>query len=51
MTMHRGPIIMRPPPLAREVVRVDDLSIFMRAPGFDRKLAQRLVADHAHDPR
>jgi hypothetical protein len=37
--------------LAREVVRVDDLSIFMRAPGFDRKLAQRLVADHAHDPR
>jgi hypothetical protein len=37
--------------LAREVTRVDDLSIFMRAPGFDHKQAQRLLADHAHDPR
>jgi hypothetical protein len=37
--------------LAREVLRVDNLSIFMRAPGFDRELALGLVADHAHDPR
>ncbi|MGE4248117.1 MAG: hypothetical protein AB7F09_01925 [Parvibaculaceae bacterium] len=37
--------------IAREVARVDDLSIFMRPPGFDSELARRLVADHAHDPR
>jgi hypothetical protein len=37
--------------VAREVVRVDDLSIFMRSPNFDGRLAQRLVQDHAHDPR
>ncbi|MGE0005505.1 MAG: hypothetical protein AB7S92_07930 [Parvibaculaceae bacterium] len=37
--------------VAREVVRVDDLSIFMRAPGFDRGLARRLADEHAHDPR
>jgi hypothetical protein len=37
--------------VAREVVRVNDLSIFMRPAGFDRELAQRLIADHAYDPR
>jgi hypothetical protein len=37
--------------LAREVVRVDDLSIFMRSPAFDREHALRFIAQHAHDPR
>ena len=37
--------------IGREVVRVNDLSIFMRPAAFDRKLAQRLIDDHAHDPR
>jgi len=37
--------------IAREVVRVGDLSIFMRRTARDRKLAQRLIDDHAHDPR
>jgi hypothetical protein len=37
--------------LAREVLRVNDLSIFMRSAAFDRELALRLLADHAHDPR
>jgi hypothetical protein len=36
---------------AREVTRVNDLSIFMRPAEVDRALAQRLIADHAHDPR
>ena len=37
--------------VAREVLRVDDLSIFMRPRSFDSELAQRLIAEHAHDPR
>jgi hypothetical protein len=37
--------------VAREVLRVDDLSVFMRPVDFDRKLALRLLADHAYDPR
>jgi hypothetical protein len=37
--------------LAREVVRVNDLSVFMRPADFDSELAQRLLADHAYDPR
>lgn len=37
--------------IAREVVRVDDLSIFMRPLNFERDLALRLLADHAYDPR
>jgi hypothetical protein len=37
--------------IGREVVRVDDLSIFMRPTALDRKLVQRLIDDHAHDPR
>ena len=37
--------------IAREVLRVNDLSIFMRPATFDRELALRLLADHAHDPR
>ena len=35
----------------REVVRVGDLSIFMRPSAFDRKMAQRLIDSHAFDPR
>ncbi|MGE3871594.1 MAG: hypothetical protein AB7F74_01430 [Parvibaculaceae bacterium] len=37
--------------LAREVARVDDLSIFMRPAGLDHGLARRLIDDHGHDPR
>jgi hypothetical protein len=37
--------------VAREVLRVNDLSIFMRPAAFDRKLAQRLITDYGHDPR
>lgn len=37
-------------PVAREVLRVDDLSVFMRPRDFDRELALRLLSDHAHDP-
>src|SRR5262245_36176531 len=37
--------------IGREVARVNDLSIFMHPTALDRKLAQRLIDDHAHDPR
>jgi hypothetical protein len=37
--------------LAREVVRVNDLSIFMRPVAFDRELTLRFIADHADDAR
>jgi hypothetical protein len=37
--------------IGREVVRVDDLSIFVRPTAFDRGRARRLIDDHAHDPR
>jgi hypothetical protein len=37
--------------VAREVLRVDDLSVFMRPASFDRELAQRLIVDHGRDPR
>lgn len=37
--------------LGREVVRVGDLSIFMRPSAFDRKMAQHLIDSHALDPR
>jgi hypothetical protein len=37
--------------IGREVLRVDDLSIFMRPAALDRELAQRMIGDHAYDPR
>ena len=37
--------------IGREVLRVDDLSIFMRPAVLDRKLAQHLIDDHSYDPR
>jgi hypothetical protein len=37
--------------IAREVARVNDLSIFVRPPDFDRKAALSLLSDHSHDPR
>jgi hypothetical protein len=37
--------------IGREVLRVGDLSVFMRPAALDRELAQRLIDDHAYDPR
>lgn len=37
--------------VAREVACVNDLSVFMRAADFDRAEVERLLADHAYDPR
>lgn len=37
--------------IAREIVRVNDLSIFVRRPDFDPRAAERLLADYAYDPR
>lgn len=37
--------------IAREVLRINDLSVFIRRPDFDRKAALHLLEDHAFDPR
>lgn len=37
--------------LGREIVRVNDLSIFMRRPDFDPLVARKLLESHAYDPR
>ncbi len=37
--------------IAREVARVNDLSVFIRRTDFDRKAALYLLEDHAYDPR
>ena len=37
--------------IAREVARVNDLSVFIRRSDFDRKAALHLLEDHAYDPR
>ncbi len=37
--------------IAREVARVNDLSVFMRRTDFDRQAALNLLEDHAFDPR
>lgn len=37
--------------IAREIARVDDLSIFIRRADFDRRAALNLLEDHAYDPR
>ena len=37
--------------IAREVLRVNDLSVFLRRRDFDRQAAVHLLEDHAYDPR
>lgn len=37
--------------LGREIVRVNDLSIFLRRPDFDPHLARKLLETYAYDPR
>ena len=37
--------------IAREVLCVNDLSVFIRRTGFNRKAALHLLEDHAYDPR
>ncbi|WP_162914200.1 hypothetical protein [Taklimakanibacter lacteus] len=37
--------------LAREIIRVKDLSVFIRRADFNRKTALDLLDDHAYDPR
>jgi hypothetical protein len=37
--------------IAREIARVNDLSIFIRRSDFDRRAALNLLEDHAYDPR